>query len=265
MQYHSIAVITALDCIWSYKHIRCYVSVSVGAKHDTIRHKDGVIEPTNSIKALGPGQFGRQFASNILRCVFSRGAHCILISNSIKFFPSGQLSFFLTIQITISYHWRQTGDKPLRGLWWPAPWWRHQMETFSASPALCAGNSPVTGEFPSQRPVTRSFDVFFDLHLNKRLSKQSWVWWFEAVSLYILDIFKCNCCYIYISQNISSEATRKTNWCEVEFLQSRLQQWNVMRYGETCIRMPYMCWIDVCMDVLWHPISSSSSSSCNYH
>ena len=38
-------------------------------------------------------------------------------------------------------------------------WWRHQMETFSALLALCAGNSPVNGEFPSQRPVTRSFDV----------------------------------------------------------------------------------------------------------
>ena len=36
------------------------------------------------------------------------------------------------------------------------------------------------GEFPAQRPVTRSFDVFFDLHLNKRLSKQSWGWWFET-------------------------------------------------------------------------------------
>ena len=39
--------------------------------------------------------------------------------------------------------------------------------------ALCAGNSPVTGEFPPQRPVMRSFDVFVDLRLNKRLSKQS--------------------------------------------------------------------------------------------
>ena len=38
-------------------------------------------------------------------------------------------------------------------------WWRHQMETFSALLAFCAGNSPVTGEFPAQRPVTRSFDV----------------------------------------------------------------------------------------------------------
>ena len=49
-------------------------------------------------------------------------------------------------------------------------WWRHQMETFSVLLALCAGNSPVTGEFPAQRPVTRSFGVFFDLRLNKRLS-----------------------------------------------------------------------------------------------
>ena len=50
-------------------------------------------------------------------------------------------------------------------------WWRHLMETFSVLLALCAGNSPVTSEFPSQRPVTRSFDVFFDLRLNKSLNK----------------------------------------------------------------------------------------------
>ena len=42
------------------------------------------------------------------------------------------------------------------------------METFSALLALCAGNSPVTGEFPTQWPVTQSFDVFFDLHVSKR-------------------------------------------------------------------------------------------------
>ena len=59
-------------------------------------------------------------------------------------------------------------------------WWRHQMETFSALLALCTGNSPVPGEFLSQRPVTRSLNVFFDLRLNKRLSKQSWGWWFET-------------------------------------------------------------------------------------
>ena len=65
---------------------------------------------------------------------------------------------------------------------WIGPWWRHQMETFSALLAICAGNSPVTGEFPTQRPVTRSFDVVFDLRLNKRLSKQGWGWWFETPS-----------------------------------------------------------------------------------
>ena len=47
---------------------------------------------------------------------------------------------------------------------------------------------PLCGEFtgprwiPAQRPVTRSFDVFFDVRLNKRLSKQSWGWWFETPS-----------------------------------------------------------------------------------
>ena len=46
------------------------------------------------------------------------------------------------------------------------------METFSALLAICAGNSPVPSEFPTRRPVTRSFDIFFDLRLNKLLSKQ---------------------------------------------------------------------------------------------
>ena len=43
---------------------------------------------------------------------------------------------------------------------------------------ICAGNSTV----PAQRQVTRSFDVFFDLRLNKRFNKQSWGWWFETLS-----------------------------------------------------------------------------------
>ena len=56
------------------------------------------------------------------------------------------------------------------------------METYSALLAHCEGNSPVTGDFPSQKPVTQSFDVFFDLRLNKRLSKQSKRRWFETPS-----------------------------------------------------------------------------------
>ena len=51
-------------------------------------------------------------------------------------------------------------------------WWRHQMETFSALLAIGAGNSMVTGEFPAQWPATRSFDVFCDLCLNKRLRER---------------------------------------------------------------------------------------------
>ena len=45
-------------------------------------------------------------------------------------------------------------------LCWILPRWRHQTEIFSALLAICAGNSPVIGEFPVQRPVARSFDVF---------------------------------------------------------------------------------------------------------
>ena len=82
--------------------------------------------------------------------------------------------------------WRHFGEEIHSGMFGVVlyvgmtPWWRHQLETFSALLALCAGNSPVLGEFPSQRPVTRSFDVFFDLSLIKRLSKQSRGWWFET-------------------------------------------------------------------------------------
>ena len=87
-----------------------------------------------------------------------------------------------------SYEW-STGK-----YWWINSWWWHQMETFSTLLAICAGNSPVTGEFPSQRPVTQSFDVFFDLRLNKWLSKQSWCWWFETPSCQLW--LHCNVIYI---------------------------------------------------------------------
>ena len=60
--------------------------------------------------------------------------------------------------------------------------WKHFPALALLWLAFCAGNSPVTGEFPAQRPVMRSFHVFFDLLLNKRLSKQSWGWWFETPS-----------------------------------------------------------------------------------
>ena len=54
------------------------------------------------------------------------------------------------------------------------------METFSTLLALCVGTSAVTGEFPAQKPVMQSFDLFFNLRLNKGLSKQPLGWWFET-------------------------------------------------------------------------------------
>ena len=62
---------------------------------------------------------------------------------------------------------------------------RHQMETFSTSLAICA----VTGEFSAQRPVTLSFDAFFDPRLNKRLNIQSWNWWFDLVIRHISFVY----------------------------------------------------------------------------
>ena len=88
------------------------------------------------------------------------------------------IMFFKTLQI----------DTPYLAL--SCVWWRHQIETFSALLPICAGNSLVPREFPAQRPVKRSFDVFIDLCLNKRLSKQSWGWWFETLSRHLWR--RCN-------------------------------------------------------------------------
>ena len=69
------------------------------------------------------------------------------------------------------------------------------MDKISALLAPCVGNSPVTGELPAQRPVTRNFDVFFALRLNKWLSKQSWGWWFETPSRSLWR--HCNALHVY--------------------------------------------------------------------
>ena len=83
------------------------------------------------------------------------------------------------------WQWSYGLLKPLvfmQGISGEISWSCHQMETFFVLLALCADNWPVTGEFPTQRPVTRNFDGFFYLRLNKRLGKQSQGWWFETPS-----------------------------------------------------------------------------------
>ena len=78
-------------------------------------------------------------------------------------------------------------DSPVRGIKRLSVDSKHTMMTssngniFRVTGPLC-GEFTGPGEFPTQKPVTRSFDVFFDLRLNKRLSKQPWGWWFETTS-----------------------------------------------------------------------------------
>ena len=76
-------------------------------------------------------------------------------------------------------------------------WWCHQMGTFSMLLAICEGNPLVTGGFPSQRPEMQSFDIFFDLCLNKRLTKQSRCWWLEMPSCSLWCYCNvCSCMFI---------------------------------------------------------------------
>ena len=82
--------------------------------------------------------------------------------------------------------------------------WRHQIETFSVLLALCEGNPPVTHGFPSHRPVTRSFDVLFDL--NKRLSKQSRRRLFETPSRSLWRPFNVEGLLMICLRGVSCEA-----------------------------------------------------------
>ena len=107
-----------------------------------------------------------KYSANEIFCI-SQGFDCLFDAYS-------SWSHYLTMGYLFNRDGLFTFSKP--------SWWRHQMETFSALLALCAGNSPITGEFPAQRPVTRSFDVFLDLRLKQQLSKQWRRRWFMTQS-----------------------------------------------------------------------------------
>ena len=98
-----------------------------------------------------------------------------------KAFPSLKVCIF-------SRHARQlighpstaTGGAPACGCkHWQSPMMTSSNGNIFRDTGPLWGEPPVTGGFPSQRPVTQSFDVFFDLRLNKRSSKQSRCWWFR--------------------------------------------------------------------------------------
>ena len=100
------------------------------------------------------------------------------------------------------------------------------METFSALLAISAGNSPVTGEFPAQRPVTRGFDVFFDLRLNKRLCKQLWGWWFETPTRSLWH--NCNVSPKYSVEYRQSSADMGCVFCAFKF-------WSIFHIDDSSI------------------------------
>ena len=82
--------------------------------------------------------------------------------------------------------------------------WNH----FRVTGPLC-GDLTGPGEFPAQRPVTRSFDVFFDLRLNKRMSKQSWGWWFETLPWSLWR--QCNVLICWLCPSLLDDAW--VVWC----------------------------------------------------
>ena len=106
-------------------------------------------------------------------------------------------------------------------------WWRHQ--TFSALLDLCEGNSPVTGEFSSQRPMTLSFDIFFDLRPNKRLSKPSRHQLFETPSRSLWR----HCNVHSDVQNSPLIVIYNDSWCtryNIFPSLSDLWNWNLLQY-----------------------------------
>ena len=81
---------------------------------------------------------------------------------------------------------------------------------FRAVGPLC-GNSQVPGEFPVQRPVTRSFNLFFDLRLNRQSSKQWRRRWFETPSRSLWHY--CNDEMISLCSRDSRHDCGNINWC----------------------------------------------------
>ena len=118
---------------------------------------------------------------------------------------------------------------------------------FRITGPLC-GEFTGPGEFPAQRPVTRSFDVFFDLRLNKRLSKQPWGWWFETPSwslwrhcnavLYALqwNLYKATTKFCGLSRQVVSHDRENKH----DFVMAMPDKWwNLCVFSETWLVFSY--------------------------
>ena len=138
-------------------------------------------------------------------------------------------------------------------------WWRHQMETFSALLAHCAWKSPVTGEFPSQRPVTRNFDVFHDLRMNKRLSKQSGGWWFKMVQRSLWRH-----CYVHIKAHFLLENSYIANsdWMALWYLYlTSHRHWQIFYHSP--VKQGKFCWRQLrTVEHIWRKIQFFAFKLC---
>ena len=105
-------------------------------------------------------------------CCWERSSN--FIGNYQKLFPIEMKSMlFLSKIVDGTCFWVDLSYSTNIALFCPTCMMTSSNEAFSALLAFCKRNQPITGAFLSQRPVTRSFDVFFDVRLNKRLNKQS--------------------------------------------------------------------------------------------
>ena len=120
--------------------------------------------------------------------------------------------------------------------------WKH----FPHYSPICAGNSSVTGEFPAQRPVTRSFDVFFDRRLNKRLSALAMeilqsctkpsIWWCSSITVYgvisiiWLNVNKQMCRDFYTSLNRTWMSTFRVCLHCLRWVRQRVFQTNGLEH-----------------------------------
>ena len=105
-------------------------------------------------------------------------------------------------------------DSQYNGNWWPSFDCRQHLITIpDKGPGsqnwqciLTSSNGNifrVTGHLCG-RPVTRSFDVFFDLRLNKQLSKQWWGWWFSCHPAHY-DVNVMGCRNVYLCYDVLLE------------------------------------------------------------
>ena len=200
--YHNI-LFSAADVLFSYYNISCLatdvLSLFSAWWHSMVRNWYIIFIWRNDIFSNWCTISVEWYLISIKQCAILIWWYCYIVA--ITDVPFYVWWYFIFSNWCKSWKLKGRGDgslkKPQRS-WWITSmnykqevnihlliiwsWWRHQMETFSVLLGLCAGNSMVTGEFPTQRPVMGKFDVFFDLCLNKRLSKQSWGWWFETPS-----------------------------------------------------------------------------------